>query len=234
MKSYKRIRKLTEVVSGLLESYEKNVTVADIGADHGYLSESLSRLDKIEKILAVEISNKCLEKVIKLKQNFNLEKVEPILGNGLENIAYADISVIAGIGGYEIINIINDRTNISGESKCNIFVLQPSDNFVEIKTWINDNNLLVLRDFFFESSKRFYPVIVIDASKTNKTELTDFDLYLGRDSSLEDKEFVNYLKYLKESFGFLDGLSLERINNDEVLKQKQKLKILIEKLLDKC
>lgn len=234
MKAYKRIKKLTEVVSQILENSENSVVVADIGADHGYLSESLSRLEKIDKILAVEISEKCLNKVKKLKEDFNLEKVEPILGDGLENIQSVDISVIAGIGGYEIINILKNQNSIDNGNKCNIFVLQPSDNFVELKDWVNQNNIFILRDFVFESAKRFYPVIVIDVSKEHKATMTDFDLYLGRDSSLEDVEFVNYLRYLKESLSYLDNLPQDRINADDELIQKQKLKILIEKLLEKC
>ena len=234
MKAYKRIKKLTEVVLSLLDKFDESVVVADIGADHGYLSESLSRLDKVNKILAVEISQKCLDKVIKLKQNFGLEKIEPVLSDGLTNIQSADISVMAGIGGYEIINILKNQNKIGNVLKCNIFVLQPSDNFVELKTWLNENDILILRDFFFESAKRFYPVIVVDVSKKEQVKLTDFDLYLGRDSKIDDREFVSYLKYLKENLSYLDGLLPERINSDATLVQKQKLKILIEKLLEKC
>ncbi len=234
MKAYKRIRKLTEVVFQLLNNYDRPVIVADIGADHGYLSESLSRLEKVDKVLAVEISEKCLDKVIKLKQDFNLDKIIPVLSDGLVNVLGADISVMAGIGGYEIINILDKQNNTKNGRKCDLFVLQPSDNFVELKTWLYKNEILILKDFVFESAKRFYPVIVIDVSKTEKAQISDYDLYLGRDSSLEDKEFVNYLMYLKDSLNYLDGLTKERIDNDNVLKQKQKLKILIENLLDKC
>ena len=56
MKAYKRIKKLTEVVKNLVELKEGKSVIADIGADHGYLSESLSRLEKVDKIFAVEIS----------------------------------------------------------------------------------------------------------------------------------------------------------------------------------
>ena len=234
MKAYKRIKKLTEVVKNLVELKEGKFVIADIGADHGYLSESLSRLEKVDKILAVEISQKCLDKVIKLKQNFNLNKVEPILSDGLINVQHADISVMAGIGGYEIINILQNQNKINEKRKCDLFVLQPSDNTVELRQWINKNNMLVISDFIFESAKRFYSIIVVDVSKTEVKKLDDFDLYFGRDNTLENKEFVNYLLYLKESLSYLDGLSKERIDADEVLIQKTKLKILIDKLLDKC
>ena len=234
MKAYKRIKKLTEVVNDLIKYKQGKVVVADIGADHGYLSESLSRLENIDKIYAIEISDKCLEKVIKLKQNFNLEKIKPLLSDGLTNLKHVNLSVMAGIGGYEIINILENQNKLGDGLKCETFILQPSDNAVELRKWINQNNIFVLRDFIFESAKRFYPVIVIDVSKTEKVELTDFDLYLGRDNSVENKEFVNYLLHLKDLLGYLNDLPENRINNDETLVQKVKLKILIEKLLDKC
>ena len=230
MKAYKRIRKLTEVVYDLIKDMNNEVVIADVGADHGYLSESLSRIDKVQKIYAIEISNKCLEKVIKLKQNFNLHKIEPVLSDGLTNIEKVNLSVLAGIGGYETINIIKNQNN-NGKNKCGIFVLQPSDNLLELKNWINQNKFLVIRDFVFESAKRFYPVIVVDVTKKQECEMTEFDFYLGRDNSIKDKEFVNYLYHLSGLLDYLNNLINERILTDKTLVEKQKIKCLIENLL---
>ncbi len=233
MKAYKRIRKLTEAVEGLI-SEKNNVVVADIGADHGYLSESLSRIDKIAKIYAVEISENCLNKVIKLKQNFNLDKIEPLLGDGLMPIKSADICVVAGVGGYEIIKMLSTQNTLIFGRKCDLFVLQPSDNFVELKKWIYQKNICVVKDYIFESAKRFYPIIIIDVSKFEKSDISDYNLYLGRDNNLSDVDFINYLKYLKSSLNYLDTLEKERIENDAVLVKKVKIKLLVENLLNKC
>ena len=235
MKSFNRIRCLNKAVSEIIDEYNLiDVVVADIGTDHGYLSELLSRNKKIKKVFATDISQKCLDKTNQLISKCNIEKIETKLGDGLDAVDVVDLAVVAGIGGYEIINILQNQNKINEKRKCDLFVLQPSDNTVELRQWINKNNMLVVSDFIFESAKRFYSIIVVDVSKTEVKKLDDFDLYFGRDNTLENKEFVNYLLYLKESLSYLDGLSKERIDADEVLIQKTKLKILIDKLLDKC
>ena len=235
MKSFNRIRCLNKAVSEIIDEYNLiDVVVADIGTDHGYLSELLSRNKKIKKVFATDISQKCLDKTNQLISKCNIEKVDTKLGDGLDAVDVVDLAVVAGIGGYEIINILQNQNKINEKRKCDLFVLQPSDNTVELRQWINKNNMLVVSDFIFESAKRFYSIIVVDVSKTEVKKLDDFDLYFGRDNTLENKEFVNYLLYLKESLSYLDGLSKERIDADEVLIQKTKLKILIDKLLDKC
>ena len=55
MKSFNRIRRLTEVVGDFIDSNGlDNITIADIGADHGYLAELLSRNSKIKKVIDIQ------------------------------------------------------------------------------------------------------------------------------------------------------------------------------------
>lgn len=121
MKSFNRIKVLSQTVTEFLEEKQlKNAIVADVATDHGYLSELLSRNENISKIIATDISEKCLSKANELIKQNNLSKIETKLGDGLEPISQVDLCVLAGIGGYEIIKILsNQNITIKGENKCN-------------------------------------------------------------------------------------------------------------------
>lgn len=234
MRAFKRIKKLTQVVELCGKLIGENFTVADIGADHGYLSESLNRLENISTVYAVEISEKCLKKVIELKQNYSLSKIVPVLGNGFENITKVDVSVIAGIGGFETIKIVQNSKDLKGDYKSRYFVLQPSDNAVELKKWIYNSRFKIVYDSVFECAKQFYPLIVIDVLETENQSKTDmFNLYFGRDNGWENEDFEKYLLYLQDTLKFIENLSDDRIESDKVLLEKRELKCLVENLLKK-
>jgi tRNA (adenine22-N1)-methyltransferase len=140
-----------------------NVVVADIATDHGYLAELLSRHKKVSKVIATDISQACLDKANELKLRCKLDKIETRLGDGLNPIKKADIVVMAGIGGYEIIKILtNQNRQDNGENKCNLFVLQPSKNAAELRRFLIQKNVGILSDFIEFSSGKFYPIIVAD------------------------------------------------------------------------
>ena len=233
MKSFNRIRQLSNVTSDLSAKIKpKNCVVADIGTDHGYLAELLSRDENITKIYATDISQKCLDKTNTLIEKFNLTKIETKLGNGLEPIDRADLVVLAGIGGYEIIKILsNQNITKNGDKKCGVFVLQPSKNVVELRKWIFDNGYAVSLDKIVKSGSKFYPIIVIDENMVQTREKSLFNLYFGRDNSVDDPDFVSYLTFEKQRMNYLDKVDKKKEKNSNDLKTKIMLSNLIDDLL---
>lgn len=235
MKTFKRIEKLKDAVLVATENLNKNIVVADIATDHGYLAEALSKETVVEKVIATDISKKCLSKLEKLIAVNNLKKIETIVGDGLEPIQKIDVAVVAGVGGFEIIKMLSKQNETAfHERKCELFVLQPAQNVVELRNWIFENNIFVLKDYVVEDCERFYPIIIIDVSKTQINEKTVFNLWIGRDNDLKDEDFVLFLKDSLTFLEFLDGIPQERIECDETLKNKLQLKIVIENLLKQC
>lgn len=221
MKSFNRIRCLNNVVGEVIKTRNmEEVLVADIATDHGYLAEQLSRNPKIKKVYATDISQKCLDKTNELVLQCGLEKIETRLGDGLDAIDYADIVVMAGIGGYEIINILSNQ-NITNNNKVksNLFILQPSSNVVEFRKFLIDKNIEIVKDFIVKSGGRFYPIIVIDCAKNNTTESNIFNLYFGKDNSTKNAEFVEFLYDVLEKLSFCKTLKVSD-DMDEILKEK--------------
>lgn len=234
MKSFNRIRCLNKVVSEIIDEYNLiDVVVADIGTDHGYLSELLSRNKKIKKVFATDISQKCLDKTNQLISKCNIEKIETKLGDGLDAVDVVDLAVVAGIGGYEIINMIsNQNITINNTHKCEIFVFQPSKNTPELRSYLMDNNIAIVKDFIVKSGGKFYPIIVADLSKNNSLNKDIFNLYFGCSNTLEDGVFIEYLNDLIFRLSFCENLKKNKIFDDE---SKIKIEIfeLAKKLLKK-
>ena len=232
MKTYKRIAKLEEAVKFVNDRLNKEIIVADIGTDHGYLAESLSKQSWVKNVIASDISANSLGKLEKLIKQKDLKKIETMVGDGLEPVEFADVSVIAGVGGWEIIKILNSQNKTSGgELKCDYFVLQPAQNVLELRTWLFENKIKILYDYVIEDADRFYPIIVVQISKKQFNRKSVFNLWLGRDSKMFYDDFVMFLKNQKEFLLFLEGVSKSRAKKDKILYQKYKLNKLIDKLL---
>lgn len=234
MKSFNRIKRLVQTINDFIDEKKLNdVIVADIGADHGYLAEILARNDKISKVYATDISQKCLNKTEELIKNNNLSKIETRLGDGLKPINEADIVVIAGIGGYEIINMIsNQNITKNNELKSRFFVLEPSKNTVELREFLFENKYAILKDFIVESAGRFYSIIVVDVCEKQEIDNNIFNTYFGRDNDVENPEFLGFLKFQIELFDFLNGLSKDQIEADEKTKMKYEIYMLSKKILN--
>ena len=232
MKTFKRIAKLEEAVYFIGEKLSKMPIVADIGTDHGYLAEALSKAGKVEKIIATDISAKSLSKLEKIIKTCKLSKIETKVGDGLEPVESADVSVIAGVGGYEIVKILSNQNKTeNGDFKCNYFVLQPAQNVNELRSWIFDNKIKLLKDYVIFDAERFYPILIVDVSKKQRNRKNVFNIWLGRDNDVQNEDFVLFLKNLKETFLFVNDIKKSRIKKDKLLYQKYKLLKIIDKLL---
>lgn len=235
MKTFKRIDKICSAVElAKNEFYDRQIVVADIATDHGYIAEKLSKKSFVKEVVATDISAKSLNKLEKLIEFRKLSHINCVLGDGLAPIDHADVSVIAGIGGYEIIKMLNcQNVNSDFERKCDVFVLQPAQNVNELREYIIKNQIFMLKDFIIYDEDRFYPIIVINLSKKQRNKLSIFNVWLGRDNQVSEPDFVAFLYETMEYLSFLNDIPKKRIFKDKVLKQKYKLKKLVNKLLNR-
>ncbi len=233
MKTYSRIEKLQAAVMLVQSELKKPLVVADIGTDHGYLADLLSKNEQVEKIIATDISAKSLSK-LEAKINYKkLSKIETAVGDGLIPVKSADVSVIAGVGGHEIVKILESQ-NIGddGNRKCDYFVLQPAQNVNELRIWLFDNKIRILKDYIIFEADRFYPIIIVQSSKKQRNRKSIYNIWLGRDNDVSNNDFVLFLKDLKSNLEFLKTIDKKRAKKDKLLYQKYKLNRLIDKLLN--
>lgn len=198
---------------------KRSFVVADIGADHGYLSRALLASGRCSKIIVTDIAEKPLAKA---KENIGVDsKVEYRLGDGLSQGDFSDVDIffIAGMGGDEVVKILGNAGRIKSSA---VFVLQPMTHFDRVVdalgeqyAWtyfVNDNEkhyrVLVAGDFFQGEHPCFVKQRIpeyVGVTSESATEPGGVDMAFRKEKSfkgddrlvschLEDEEWVSYFE----------------------------------------
>lgn len=131
----------------------------DVGCDHGYIG--LYALEKTTaKVVFSDISEKCLSKA---KANLceKYERAEFVVCDGVPKGRKADVAIIAGMGGQNIIKILQNAS-----ADVDRFVLQPMSNVEKLREYIYTHYKVEVDDVI-EECGRFYVVIVIKNEFSN-------------------------------------------------------------------
>ena len=195
---------------------------ADIGCDHGYCTQYMLKNGLCEKAIITDISQKSLHKAEMLLDPYiKSGKCIPVCCSGLEKVEKsADLVLIAGMGGEEIISIF--KSAFIPEH----FVLQPMRNVREVREYLIGQGAEITRDDVFESGGKYYFVICGKSSGKKNTytparlqfgngdlcgalgeylreELAKKKQYISRDLSAESyAEISENIKFIEE---FLNG-----------------------------
>ena len=211
-----RIKKISEFVN-------KNI-IAEIGADHGYITKYLFLKNKIKFAYLTDISEKSLNKaIVNLSKQYS-NKTVFLVGDGL-NVFRKEVKkmpkqiIIAGMGGKEIAKIMAKNTCFKN------FILQPQKNVLELRKFLNQNNYKILKDEVVKDGKMYYFVL-----KVKK-------IFMQQKLCLEKLMFgLTNLKKFSEDF--LCYLKFEHEKNEKILQKKYvkeiyEYQMMIEKMLNR-
>lgn len=208
MRAKKRLCVIAEII-------ENQNVVADIGADHGYLSKMLIEQNRAKKVIATDISKKCLKKTEDLIKHFDFqEKIETRVGDGIDPLLEdeVDLAVIAGLGGQEIIKILSSQ-NLKGIKR---FILQPAQNTPELRKFLIQNNFEIIKDFVVKDQHIFYNTLEV-ISEGQRKSYSEEQILFGvfcYDNTSED--FQNYIsEFISHNQIILD----KNINNQKLSRQ---------------
>lgn len=205
----------------------QNDVVADVGADHGYLSAMLKNSDKFQKVIATDISAPSLEKTKQLAQSLNLD-IDCRVGDGLDVAEDATMACICGMGGYEIIKILQKKPN------ANKYVFQPVQNAIELRLYLLKHHFKIVSDFVLEDKGKFYYVI---STKGKGLNFYDKNAKLfGKDSiRISNEDFIHYLQNQVNKLKFLEKFDITIVDRRERKGLKQKIRYykLCKKLLNR-
>ncbi len=149
--------------------------VADVGADHGYLSIELARSGRVEKIIATEKNIGPFEALRKniLTSGFD-GVIELRLGDGLKILSAGEVETIciAGMGGSLITKILDDSPEVVQSARQ--LILQPMNAVEKIRTWLAENDWTIDDEDLAEASGIIYEIIsavkVVESPKIFKRE----------------------------------------------------------------
>ena len=155
-------------IAAMINFVPQNAKVADIGADHGYLSIELAKNQRAARIIATDKNSLPLDAAKKNIVAAGLENfIETRLGDGLQvlKIGEVDTICIGGMGGALICKILDDAPQIF-QSAENL-ILQPMNAADKLKNFLTDNKFFVADIDLAESGGIIYEIIfaVKDAEK---------------------------------------------------------------------
>lgn len=193
------ILNLSARMEAIVNMCDKCKTIADIGCDHGYITAELILQEKVNKVIATDISVKCLNKAILLCDSMNIANFISFReGNGFSVITKRDKvqqAVIAGMGGKEIIKILQERPK-----KLFNFVLQPQSDVVLLRQYLYNNGFEFVKDYLIKEDNRYYNIIKVKKAKRGTT-LNNLEIYFGIDNFRENYQV--FYEYLIERYLFL-------------------------------
>ena len=176
-----------ERINKLCSYLFKCKTFADVACDHGYIAEFMLKNGLCESAVVSDISEKCLKKAETLLSEYiSAGKCRAVCCDGLKEIDRGtDCVIIAGIGGEEIIKILNEGFIPKS------FVFQPMKNAADLREFLLKYDCFIETDDIFSDGKKYY--FVIKGGRGRAQRYTNEQLLYGKDS-LNNPVFYDYLR----------------------------------------
>ena len=206
-------------ISNLCSYLSKCNTFADVACDHGYVAEYMLKNGLCKSAVVSDISEKCLKKAETLLEKYiSAGKCRAVCCDGLKLIdRETDCIMIAGIGGEEIIKILNDGFIP------NSFIFQPMKNANSLREYLLKNDCFIETDDIFSDGKKYY--FIIKGRKGKAQKYTEEQLLYGKDS-LKNRVFYDYLKeelIKKKNYLLSDMREESRISLTQQIKKMEEV-----------
>lgn len=156
-------------MTAVLNFVETGSRVADIGADHGYLSIELIISGRASKVIATEKNIHPFEAAQKNISAAGLDGVIDIrLGDGLQVLSAGEVDTIciAGMGGALIKKILDDAPEVVKSARR--LILQPMNGAEKIRVWLAENNWQIADEDLAESAGIIYEIICAEKNPVPK------------------------------------------------------------------
>ena len=150
--------------------------VADIGADHGYLSIELVKSCRADFVIATDKNSGPLDAAKKNISAVNLENfIETRLGDGLQvlKIGEVDTVCIGGMGGALICKILDDAPKILDGVEN--LILQPMNAIDKVKSYLAEKKFFIADIELAESGGIIYEIIFASRNADKISARKKFD-----------------------------------------------------------
>lgn len=159
-------------INAIIKYIKPNSVIADIGSDHALLSTSLIKCMHVKHIYNVEKNVGPLK--ITINNTREINNISNVYANGLNFKTLErriDYCVIAGMGGLNIINIMNHPNC----NKYQTFILQPNNNTSDLRHFLMSNGYFVVCEEIIEEKGIYYDLLVVSKHEgipiTNEQEI---------------------------------------------------------------
>lgn len=218
IKLSKRMQAVADMVDG--------GNVVDIGCDHAFVSIYLAGKPFVKKVIAMDVKTGPVDIAKANVAAYNLEdKIEIRMSDGFEKleVGEADVAVIAGMGGYLMIEILEKgKPHLNGGIG---LVLQPQSDIKAVREYlVNVGYTIENEDMLIEEGK-YYSIIKAIPDSGNKADYSVEDYTYGPILlKKKHKTLKEYLYFSKEK-----NLQLEKkLTEQGSQKSKERVQELLE------
>lgn len=153
--------------------------LADIGTDHGYLPAELLRAGRCRQAIAADIGALPLEHARRTARLYGLEeRISFRLGDGLSVLSpgEADVTVIAGMGGDNITEILSAAPwSLDGP----LLLLQPMSRAEVLRQWLWERGCCLRSERLVQDKGVLYPILEVRGSVRGRVPYTPADAWGG-------------------------------------------------------
>lgn len=181
--------KISERLKKVASLIKKGTITADVGTDHGYLPIYIAMNDISEKVIAMDVRKKPLEKARdNIKQYGFEDRIELRLSDGLEKLAKEEVDTITicGMGGRLMQRIISDGFNVINDKTQ--LILSPQSEIDIFRKFLMESSIQIKDEYMIKEDEQFYFIM-----ECNKCPNTSFNPLEKIDT--QDYKTVAYLKY---------------------------------------
>lgn len=166
---------LSKRLSKVLDYIDKDDLVADIGADHGYLSLEMLNIG-VRFVQVVENKIEPLKRAqLTLK---NHENVKYSLSDGISDLdELINTVTICGMGGLNIVEILSN--NLPTAKRLKKIILQANSKIFELREFLNNNSFQIIDEAIIEEKGCFYEIIVAKYEENKVINLSYPEKYFG-------------------------------------------------------
>ncbi len=187
---------------------------ADIGTDHGYVTEMLLNDNTCQHIIATDLNQGPLNRAIEYLTLKNLDsKCDFRLGSGLTILNKNEVNaiIIAGMGGELIADILQVSKDIADETLQ--LILQPMTAVEKLRKYLNENGFKIIDEKLVKEYHHYYFII---KAVPESCEPED-EIYYEFSRHLIEKRDPVMMEYLNKVFKVNENIinSLEKTNNKE-------------------
>ncbi|MDR0752930.1 MAG: class I SAM-dependent methyltransferase [Mycoplasmataceae bacterium] len=207
-------------IENILKNIKRNSVIVDVGCDHCYTSIYALKTKKAKFAYNIDINKKPLENGISnIKKQSLFLKTKNFIANGLQTNEIEkkiDFCVISGIGGRNIIDIIE---NANSDIKIKYFIFVPNNNEYELRIFLQKNGFLEKKTEYVYENNYFYQIMLVKNTKIKKNKLmkniNEKYFLLGK-YKRNNKVLEQYISFLIKKYEEIKKKSNSNKNNDKI------------------
>lgn len=209
----KRLEKIAAVLP-------KCKILADVGCDHGYIGLEALQRNLAEKVVFIDISAPSLQKANDHCGEEYQSRASFVCQDGLQNVS-CNCAVIAGMGGLEIISVLNGAAELP-----QFLVLQPMRSQQDVRKFLQQNYNIVSDEKFFDG--KFYDLIFAEKC-LGGCSLSQDELTFGKTNLAHPSpDFLQFLQIQQHKYNQI----LQQCNDAEIAEKRDDVNRILATIME--